>query len=76
MTKKKNPDAVAPETQDQKDDKSPKMLKRAAEIFADHRVDEVFFTSDNTAFLHPQHARIHSENLKDGIVITVNRKEV
>jgi len=51
-------------------------ITRAKEVFASHDIDEVYFTSDGTAFTQPQFARLHSENLSDSTVLTIKRQEV
>ena len=51
-------------------------IERAREIFAQHKADTIWFTSDGTAFLHPQFARIHSDGLKDKSIVTIKRQEV
>ncbi|MEI6683433.1 MAG: hypothetical protein WCO44_12425 [Bacteroidota bacterium] len=53
-----------------------KFHEKAKEVFATHNVDQVHFTDDGTAFIHPQHARMHAENLKDNVIHIVNREEV
>ena len=50
--------------------------KRALVVFDSHDVSEIFFTSDGTAFIEPQHAQMHAESLEDHGVLTVNRQEV
>jgi len=51
---------------------------RAKEVFKSHNdsVKEIYFTSDGTAFIQNQHARMHGESLKDTEVKTVKRTEV
>jgi outer membrane biosynthesis protein TonB len=56
---------------------SDAVTKRAIEVFKHHpTIDTIFFTSDGTAFLGAQFARIHAESLKDSVVTTVTRKEI
>ncbi|MCX6281481.1 MAG: hypothetical protein NTU51_05935 [Bacteroidetes bacterium] len=59
-----------------KDSRLSPMLERAKKVFAQHAVDTLYFTSDNTAFLEPQYARIHSESLTSQEVTTIERKEI
>ena len=60
----------------EEDDPEDKFIARALEVFASHEVNEIYFTSDGTAFVQPQFARLHAENLEDNMVLTVKRKEV
>jgi len=55
---------------------SSRFHKRAKEVFANHKVDEVHFTEDGTAFIEPQHARIHAESLEEKKVVTIKKEEV
>lgn len=56
---------------------SEAVVKRAKEVFKHHpTIDTIYFTSDNTAFLGTQYARIHAESLKDQLVTPVTKKEV
>ena len=79
----KVPEAKAPETK-APETKAPEKakgqakfdIKRAKEVFASHNVDKIYFTSDGTAFIEPQYARLHAPSLKDEKVITVKRQEV
>ncbi|GEM_PF-3100591 len=59
-----------------KDSRLSPMLERAKKVFAQHAVDTLYFTSDNTAFLEPQYARIHAESLTSQEVTTIERKEI
>lgn len=52
------------------------MKKRAKEVFANHSVDVLYLTSDVTAFLEPQYARIHAESLESKEVTTIERREI
>ncbi len=54
------------------------MRIRAKEVFKSHNdsVKEIYFTSDGTAFIQQQHARMHGESLKDTEVKTIKRTEV
>jgi len=52
------------------------MKQRAAEVFASHSVDILYFTSDGTAFLEPQFARIHAESLQSDTIVTIKREEI
>jgi len=55
----------------------PEPIKqRAAEVFASHSVDVLYFTSDGTPFLEPQFARIHAESLQSDAIITIKREEI
>lgn len=51
-------------------------IKRAKEVFESHNVEEVFFTSDGTAFLDQQYALMHTENLQDKRWFGVKKSEV
>ncbi|MCX6266847.1 MAG: hypothetical protein NTW16_05745 [Bacteroidetes bacterium] len=68
-------DMSLPEEEEQ-DSPEDKLISRALEVFASHDVNEIYFTSDGTAFIQPQFARLHAENLEDNRVLTVKRKEV
>jgi len=52
------------------------ILKRAKEVFSEHKVDVIYCTNDGTMFLHPQFARMHAQGLKDNSFITIKRQEV
>lgn len=51
-------------------------LKRAAEVFASHTVDQLHFTDDGTCFINPQYATMHAQTLNNDQVTIVTRKEV
>ncbi len=50
--------------------------KLASAIFATHNVDEIYFTSDNNAFIQMQYAQMHGETLQDKGIRTVKKREV
>ena len=67
----------APETEVPEVAEVKSLARRAKEVFDMHpAAKECFFTSDGTAFLHSQHARIHGETLKDSRFITILKSEV
>ncbi|MBS4041405.1 MAG: hypothetical protein KGZ81_12500 [Flavobacteriales bacterium] len=73
------PEAKAPETEapEVEAPKVKSLAQRAKEVFDMHpAANACFFTSDGTAFLHSQHARIHGETLKDSRVTTILKSEV
>ena len=52
------------------------MLERAKEIFGRSTAQELYFTTDGTAFYQAEHAAIHSENLADNKIVTIKREEI
>ena len=64
------PEATAP------DAFTESVKQRAREVFSMHSEDEIFFTSDGTAFIEPQHAHMHATFLVNGTVQSVKRSEV
>lgn len=50
--------------------------QKAADVFSTHSVDVLYFTSDGTAFLEPQFARIHAESLQSDNILTIKREEI
>ncbi|MDD2962567.1 MAG: hypothetical protein PHQ65_07735 [Bacteroidales bacterium] len=54
----------------------PFRKKRAAEVFATHTVDELYFTTDDQCFVNQQFAVLHAQGLGDQTVTPINRKEI
>lgn len=50
--------------------------KRAAEVFATHTVDELYFTADDQCFVDQQFAVLHAQGLGDQTVTPFKRKEI
>lgn len=48
---------------------------RAEEIFSTHNAGEVHFTSDGSAFLDLNYARIHARTLKEQNIETIEKKK-
>lgn len=52
------------------------MLENARKVFGRSTAQELYFTSDGTAFYQAEHAAIHSENLADNKIVTIKREEI
>jgi hypothetical protein len=61
---------------EKKNNKEFPHAKRAKEIFATHKIDVIYFTSDGQVFIEPQHARMHADRLKDQKITPIKREEV
>ena len=49
--------------------------QRAEEIFSTHNAGELYFTSDGSAFLDLNYARIHARTLKEQNIETIEKKK-
>jgi hypothetical protein len=52
------------------------LLKKAKPFFDKHKVDVLYFTSDETAFFSPYAANTHGQTLKDKTVTEIRKTDI